>query len=84
VTGQMLVGKTGRVCAAVRGGDLPGEVRVVVEGLPHYYIAYCVKPLAVGTYVLVINARGSRRVDVEPWEEPNLHAEVVPIQIEES
>ncbi|HEY2043529.1 MAG TPA: hypothetical protein VGH11_12700 [Jatrophihabitans sp.] len=67
-----LVGCVGIVTTPVRGGDLPGEVRVVVEGLPHYYIAYHREPLAVGQQVLVINNRGSRQLDVEPWDQPGL------------
>jgi hypothetical protein len=57
----------GSVFRTVRGGEMPGEIRVVVGGLPHYYIAYCPLSLEVGTDVLVINNRGGRKVDVEPW-----------------
>lgn len=67
VAGQELVGKLGSVVVRVRGGDLPGEVRVVVGGLPHYYLAYCPHPVAVGVQVLVVCVRGARKVDVEPW-----------------
>jgi membrane protein implicated in regulation of membrane protease activity len=74
VTGQALVGKVGRVVAAVRGGSLPGEVRVVVGGIPHYYLAYYADAIPVGTPVLVIHNRGSRRVDVEPWPQPGADA----------
>ncbi len=65
--GQGLIGKIGSVSTRVRGGDLPGEVRVVVAGLPHHYIAFCPEALPVGTKVLVVGARGARQVDVEPW-----------------
>lgn len=65
--GQGLIGKIGSVSTRVRGGDLPGEVRVVVAGLPHHYIAFCPEALPVGTEVLVVGARGARQVDVEPW-----------------
>jgi membrane protein implicated in regulation of membrane protease activity len=68
VTGQTLVGRTGSVTTRVRGGELPGEVKVVVAGLPHYYVAYCVRPLPVGATVLVIHSRGARQIDVEPWD----------------
>jgi hypothetical protein len=54
----------------VRGGEQPGEVRVVHGGLPHVYIAYADEPVPVGTPVLVINDRGTRRVDVEVWNMP--------------
>ena len=70
VTGQSLVGKVGEVVRAVRGGGRPGEVRVVVEGVPHYYLAYCADPIPADTTVLVINARGARQIDVEPWSHP--------------
>jgi len=69
MNGQSLVGRVGTVVVAVRGGELPGEVRVVVEGLPHYYIAYCGEAVLKGQHVLVINSRGSRQLDVEPWDE---------------
>jgi hypothetical protein len=62
-----LVGLVGTVCTTVRGGDRPGEVRVVVAGLPHYYLAYCATGLATGQQVLLINQRGPRMVDVEAW-----------------
>lgn len=64
------VGLIGMVVGRVRGGNQPGEVRVVHGGLPHTYIAYCGQPLAVGAQVLVINSRGARQVDVEPWTVP--------------
>jgi hypothetical protein len=67
VAGETVVGKIGRVTTAVRGGSRPGEVRVVVDGVPHYYLAFCAQPLSSGTTVLIINSRGSRQVDVEPW-----------------
>ena len=70
VTGQSLVGKVGRVVRAVRGGSLPGEVRVVVAGVPHYYLAYCADAVPADTTVLVINIRGARQIDVEPWSQP--------------
>ncbi|MFI7602319.1 hypothetical protein [Actinoplanes sp. NPDC049681] len=64
---QTVVGKVGTVSIGIRGGDLPGEVRVVVEGIAHYYLGYAATALAAGTEVLVINNRGARQVDVEPW-----------------
>jgi membrane protein implicated in regulation of membrane protease activity len=67
VQGQTLVGRIGTVVHAVRGGSRPGEVRVVVAGIPHYYIAYSVDAIPTGADVLVINSRGARQVDVEPW-----------------
>ena len=64
------VGKVGRVLVRIRGGDAPGEVRVVYGGIPHAFIAYAEDPLPIGTEVLVINDRGARRIDVEPWDMP--------------
>lgn len=68
--GAAAVGLLGVVISRVRGGEAPGEVRVVHGGLPHAYIAYASDPLAVGTQVLVINDRGGRQVDVEVWSMP--------------
>jgi hypothetical protein len=68
VTRQGFVGLIGVVVHAIRGGDRPGEVRVVMNGLPHYLIAYCVAPLRAGTQILIINDRGSRQIDVEQWQ----------------
>ena len=62
-----LVGRVGRLVHAVRGGDLAGEVRIVVDGLAHYYLAYSESAIPTGTEVLVINSRGARQVDVEAW-----------------
>jgi membrane protein implicated in regulation of membrane protease activity len=65
--GQQLVGKVGSVTHRVRGGERPGEVRVVVGGLPHHYLAFCPIAVPVGAQVLVVNVRGPRQLDVEPW-----------------
>jgi membrane protein implicated in regulation of membrane protease activity len=67
VAGDAVVGKVGTVCNGIRGGELPGEVRLVVAGIAHYYLAYSATSLPAGTDVLVINNRGARQVDVEPW-----------------
>jgi membrane protein implicated in regulation of membrane protease activity len=64
---QMVVGRTGKVVIPVRGGDRPGEVRIVVEGMAHYYLAYAATAIPAGAEVLVINDRGARHIDVEPW-----------------
>jgi membrane protein implicated in regulation of membrane protease activity len=62
-----LIGLVGRVVHAVRGGEQAGEVRIVVDGLAHYYLAYAATAIPAGAQVLVINNRGARQVDVEPW-----------------
>jgi membrane protein implicated in regulation of membrane protease activity len=67
VRGHALVGKVGVVVTAIRGGDRPGEVRVVANGVPHHFLAYANQAVPVGAHVLVIHFRGARQVDVEPW-----------------
>jgi membrane protein implicated in regulation of membrane protease activity len=64
---QTIVGRIGTVVIAVRGGDRPGEVRILLEGMAHYYLAYAATAIPAGAEVLVINDRGARHVDVEPW-----------------
>ena len=70
--GPGAAGKIGRVVHRVRGGSAPGEVRVVHDGMTHDYIAYSAEPLALGAQVLVVNDRGCRQIDVEPWDLPGL------------
>ena len=67
VARQTLVGRVGTVVVGIRGGDRPGEVRLVVEGMAHYYLAYAASPVPADTTVLVIHSRGARQIDVEPW-----------------
>ena len=67
VDGRLRVGRIGRVVHALRGGDRPGEVRVVVDGMAHYYLAYASTAVPTGAEVLIINDRGARQSDVEPW-----------------
>ena len=62
-----LVGRIGTVVHAVRGSSGPGEIRVVVAGIAHYYIAFAGIAIPIGAEVLIINSRGDRQVDVEPW-----------------
>lgn len=61
------MGRLGTVIIGIRGGDLAGEVRIVVDGLAHYYLAFSAAAVPAGAEVLVINNRGARQVDVEPW-----------------
>lgn len=75
MTSQSLVGALGVVQIRVRGGEQCGEVRVVVEGLAHYYLAFCPLPIEVGQHVVVIHNRGGRQVDVEPWPVDDLVAD---------
>ncbi|MEV6348129.1 hypothetical protein [Actinoplanes sp. NPDC051851] len=67
MTSGSLVGRVGVVVTAIRGGERAGEVRLVVQGIPHYYLAYAAGAVAAGADVLVVNNRGARQVDVEPW-----------------
>ncbi len=62
------VGRVGRVVVRVRGGDAPGELEVTVAGAPETYLAYSRDPVEVDNEVLVIHDRGSRSVDVVPWD----------------
>jgi hypothetical protein len=68
--GQSLVGAVGVVHTRIRDGGRAGEVRIVVDGLPHYYLAFSAAAVDVGTEVVVINNRGGRAVDVEPHGRP--------------
>jgi membrane protein implicated in regulation of membrane protease activity len=67
VVSRKLIGKVGTVITAIRGGERAGEVRLLVEGIAHYYLAYAIEPVPAGREVLVINNRGARQIDVEPW-----------------
>ncbi len=78
VTSQSLVGALGTIAFRVRGGAQAGEVRVVMQGLAHHYLAFCPTALEVGQHVVVINNRGGRQVDVEPWPVPDLNLEGMP------
>ncbi len=70
--GPGATGKLGVVVHRVRGGDGPGEVRVVHDGMAHDYLAYAGEPLERGARVLVVNDRGARQIDVERWTLPGL------------
>jgi hypothetical protein len=69
-----LVGRIGEVVTRIRGGDTPGEVSLVVAGSRELYTAFAVDELPIGTSVLVINNRGLRELDVEPWSFPGFGA----------
>jgi hypothetical protein len=57
----------GTVVIGIRGGWRPGEVKLLMGGIAHYYLAYAATAVPAGTEVLVIHNRGARQVDVEPW-----------------
>jgi len=64
------VGSIGELVIATRGPAGPGEVLIRVRGGSETYIAWSEVPLARGTSVLVISARGARAVDVSEWDDP--------------
>lgn len=61
------LGAIGKVVRAVRGGRMPGEIRVVVGGQPKLFLAYADEELGVDERVRVVRGRGPRTVQVEPW-----------------
>jgi hypothetical protein len=64
------VGQSGTLTVATRGPAGPGEVLVRVRGGTEAYLAWSERPLAQGTTVLVVTARGERAVDVMEWADP--------------
>ncbi len=64
------VGQSGTLTVATRGAAGPGEVLVRVRGGTEAYLAWSERPLAQGTTVLVVTARGERTVDVMEWADP--------------
>jgi membrane protein implicated in regulation of membrane protease activity len=62
-----LIGSVGSVIVATRGIAGAGEVLLQVRGSKEAYLAWSDQPLPKGTEVLVIDVRGSRTVQVEPW-----------------
>jgi membrane protein implicated in regulation of membrane protease activity len=64
---QVAIGSVGRVVVRIRGGELPGEVQLRVQGSPDGWIAYADEEVPVGAEVLVVGSRGGRRIDVVPW-----------------
>lgn len=61
------VGAIGKVVRTVRGGRIPGEVRVVVAGEAKLFLAYADEEIPVDGRVRVRRGRGPRQVEVEPW-----------------
>lgn len=62
-----VVGCVGSLTVATRGPEGAGEVLVTVRGSRETYLAWSQQPLPRGTEVLVIDVRGARTVQVEPW-----------------
>ena len=67
-----VIGKLGTVVTRIRGGELPGEVRVTVRGCHETFIAYSDAPIDRHATVLIFSSRGARAVDVAPapWADP--------------
>jgi hypothetical protein len=61
-----VVGRLGTVVTRIRGGELPGEVMVLVRGTNETFIAYSDAPVERHETVLVFHSRGKRAVDVTP------------------
>jgi hypothetical protein len=61
------VGCVGFLTVATRGADGPGEVFLKIRGGSESYLAWSDEPLAENTWVLVIESRGARSVDVVSW-----------------
>lgn len=72
VQDQEVIGKLGTVVTRIRGGDLPGEVRVAVRGGTEDFIAYAEQEIPRDVTVLVFQSRGERAVDVVAYPEARL------------
>ena len=62
------MGCVGTVDVRVPGGDAPGEVELVLDGIVETWLAYAPHEVPVGSRVLVIHERGGRALDVVPWD----------------
>jgi membrane protein implicated in regulation of membrane protease activity len=62
-----VIGCIGSLVVATRGSAGAGEVLVAVRGSKESYLAWSDDPLPKGTEVLVIDIRGARTLQVEPW-----------------
>ncbi|NEA42517.1 hypothetical protein G3I42_25240 [Streptomyces sp. SID11385] len=65
-----MLGCTGEVVVATRGPAGAGEVLVEVRGGRELFLAWSEAPIARGTRVLVVGSRGTRQIDVVPWDDP--------------
>ncbi len=63
-----LLGALGILTMSIPCDDRPGEIRVrLPDGFTDCLLAYSPLPIPAGWEVLIVNARGPRSVDVEPW-----------------
>ncbi|HEY5411231.1 MAG TPA: hypothetical protein VIJ94_10950 [Caulobacteraceae bacterium] len=75
MTDDEVTGRSGTVTTRIRGGDLPGEVRLAIRGGTESFIAYADQEIQRDETVLVYRSRGDRAVDVIPLPEAGLPAE---------
>jgi hypothetical protein len=71
-----VIGCIGSLIVATRGDAGPGEVLLNLGGSKEAYLAWSDQPLPRGTEVLVIDTRGARTVQVEPWTGLNFTAQI--------
>lgn len=69
---EEVTGKSGTVTTRIRGGDLPGEVKVAIRGGTETFIAYADHEIPRNENVLVYRSRGDRSVDVVEFAETGL------------
>jgi len=69
MTDHEVEGKSGTVMTRIRGGNLPGEIRVAIRGGTEHFIAFAEQEIQRGATVLVFHSRGDRAVDVVPFPE---------------
>jgi hypothetical protein len=61
-----LVGAKGTVTLRIPGGENPGEIAYIHNGIRHNYIAYSTEAIPSGTPVKITAIRGGNAVNVEP------------------
>lgn len=66
------VGCVGVLTIGTRGPTGAGEVLLHIRGGTESFLAWSDEPLAKGTTVLVVDARGARAVHVVKWSEPSV------------
>lgn len=64
------IGLAGRLVAATRGADGPGEVELRIRGGTEVFLARSAEPLPRGQAVIVVSTLGPRTVIVAPWADP--------------
>ncbi|HVA75139.1 MAG TPA: hypothetical protein VNF71_11315 [Acidimicrobiales bacterium] len=72
---EEVTGRPGMVTTRIRGGALPGEVKVAIRGGTESFIAYADHEIKKGESILVYRSRGDRSVDVVEFVETGLSAD---------